>query len=118
MARPWFEPNSFQTWANLAGTILGTAGGILGGLAGWLAPEGRGRRWLPAAFAVYTALGVVSLLFGVVALAAGQPAKIWQIPLLVGVIVTVVGGLAATMTRRAYEQAEQRRLEAEAIRRS
>ena len=61
---------------------------------------------------------IVQLILGLYALLAGQPYGIWYGPLLCGTIyTTVVGGLIPAVRLR-YRQAEERRLEAEALRKS
>jgi hypothetical protein len=117
MSEPWFDPNTFGGWYGaIAGGVGGTIGGLLGAAAGNLAPRGIGRRWIIGAMYVMAMLGIAQLVFGVYAWFAGQPYGIWYGPLLCGFIFPVViGGLIPTVRQR-YRQAEERRIEAAALR--
>ncbi len=116
-AEPWFPPERFGA---LAGAFGGGGLGILCGLFGaglsWLGPRGRGRRLLSALLAFIALAGAAALVFGLAALVAGQPYPIWYPGLLIGVL--ALGGAFGMrpLLRRIYEQAEHRRLEAEALR--
>jgi len=119
MAEPWFEANTFGSWFGiLAGGVGGTLGGVLGALGGTLAPRGRGRKLVLGGMILFVALGLLSLGFGVVALALGQPWGIWCGPMLSGVIVSVVCGGLIPVFQYCYRQAEERRLQAETLRRA
>ena len=117
MEQPWFNPNLFGTYFGvIAGGGFGILGGTLGTLAGILGPRGKGRRLVLGAMAALVGLSVVSFGFGLVALLFGQPYGIWFGPLLLGIILGVVEGTLIQVVRRRYDEAEQRRLEAEGIR--
>jgi hypothetical protein len=117
MATPWFDENVFGAWF---GAIAGGGGGMLAGLigaaAGVLAPRGKGRALVLGGMAALVVLGLAFLALGLVALAAGQPFGIWFGPVLVGVVFTVVCGSLIPVVRGAYARAEERRLQAEALR--
>jgi hypothetical protein len=119
MSEPWFDPNTFGTWYGaIGGGVGGTLIGCLGGLAGYLGPRGKGRRLVLGSMLVCAGLGVVQLGFGLVALSTGQPYGIWYPLLLIGTLMAVLMGGLFPMIRLRYSQAEHRRLEAEAIRKS
>lgn len=120
MNQPWFaDPNAFGAWYGaIAGGVGGSLGGLLGSLVGYCAPRGKSKRLVLAALGFFTALGLLQLGFGLVALAAGQPFGIWYPPTLCGAIYTVVMGGLFPMVRRRYEEAEGRRVDAEGIRHS
>ena len=119
MAEPWFDPNTFGTWYGaIGGGLGGSLVGCFGGLAGYLAPRGKGRRFVLTAFVVFLILGVVQLTAGLAALACRQPFGIWYPMLLCGLIMSCVIGPLIPVIRKCYVQAEARRLDAEAIRRS
>ena len=119
MAEPWFNEIWFGAlYGSIVGGGGGTLAGVLGALAGSLAPQGKGRSLILGGMYAMVGFGVLSLVFGLVALFAGQPYGIWFAPVLAGVIfVSVVGSLVPVIRRR-YEEAEPRRLEAVAVRKS
>lgn len=117
MSQPWFDENMFGA---LVGGIGGGAGGSLcglwGGMVGWLAPRGKGRAWLIPIGWAFVGVGMLSLVFGLYALAAGQPYGIWYPLLLIGLILGgLVAGLMPVVYKR-YAEAEARRLQAEDFR--
>ena len=117
MAEPWFNEAAFGTWFGAgAGVVLGTAGAVLGSAAGILAPRGKGRWWLMPAFVAMVLLGLASLGFGLVALVSGQPYGIWFGPTWAGILSAGLFGMGIGVLRHRYAAAEQRRLEAEALR--
>lgn len=116
---PWFDPAAFGAWYGaIAGGGGGALGGLLGAAAGLLAPRGRGRGLVVGGFRVAIGLGLCSLVFGLAALFAGQPYGIWFAPALVGLVLPGTGMALLPVIRRVYDVAEQRRLEAGALRRS
>jgi hypothetical protein len=119
MAAPWFNPIQFGTWyGTIIGSVTGVVGGTLGALAGNLATRGIGRSWILRSFYFVVALGVLQFSFGLCALVVGQPRNIWFWPFLIGLIVASVMGPLIPVVRQRYRQAEKRRLEAEALRKS
>ncbi len=118
MADPWFDPLRFGIWYGALGGGAGGLCGVLGALTGLLAPRGIGRTWMLGAFYLMTALGIGQLIFGMYAYLAGQPWGIWYGPVLCGGILTAVMGSLTPMVRYQYRRAEERRLEAEALRNS
>lgn len=117
MAEPWFDPSMFGVWfGTIGGGVLGPLGGLWGGLAGWLAPQGRGRTGVLMIGWGFFGTGVLLLAVGVYALAAGQPYGIWYGPCLIGGLFTVLFGALTPVVRHRYDQAEQRRLQAESFR--
>jgi hypothetical protein len=81
-----------------------------------LAPRGKGRTWVLAGMGAYEFLGVALLTFGLAALVTGQPYAIWYWPTLTGGLFAVLFGVLTPTVRRRYAEAEQRRLESEALR--
>jgi hypothetical protein len=119
MAEPWFEPNHFGAWYGvIAGGVGGTLLGILGGLMGTLGPRGIGRSWILGSMYFFVSLGIAQLVFGFYALFAGQPWGIWYGPVGAGAVYTIVIGGLIPLGYWGYRQAEERRLEAEALRKS
>jgi hypothetical protein len=117
VADPWFNPNLFGA---LFGAIVGGGGGSLlgiwGGLLGTFGQSGKRRGLVFGGFYAFGTFGLVCAGFGVAALTAGQPFGIWYGPLLVGLLFTVGSVLALVLARRIYAAAEQRRLQAHALR--
>jgi hypothetical protein len=119
MAEPWIEPNHFGAWyGTIAGEVGGTLGGLLGALSGTLAPRGMGRSWILGFMYVFVAAGIAQLLFGIYALLVGQPYGIWYGPMMCGTVYAVVVGSLIPVVWKRYRQAEERRLDAEALRNS
>jgi hypothetical protein len=119
MSEPWFNENTFGAlYGAIVGGGSGCIGGAIGGLAGWLAPQGKGRRWILGAMVALIVFGVANLALALVALVCGQPWGIWYGPFLLGVLFTVLVSCLLPVIRNRYQEAEQRRLEAENLRNS
>jgi len=119
MAEPWFDPNTFGAlFGSIAGGVGGSLMGGWGGLVGWLAPQGRARRFIYGSWAVFMVLGAIALGFGLYALAAGQPYGIWYAPTLTGGLTLLLLSILFPVVRKRYAEADARRMEAEAIRRA
>lgn len=120
MAEPWFaNPDMF---GGLYGGIVGGGGGtligLLGAFAGYFAPRGKYRGLVVGGMSLFCGLGVVQLLVGITALVTGQPYAIWFPLVLAGTIFALVCGGLIPQLRRQYGLAEQRKMEAEDLRRS
>jgi len=98
--------------AGVAGAIGGAAVGILSTLTAWLVSRGRARAFVLATAVALIVIGAASLAAGAVALLGHQPYEV-VFPLLLSgaILVTVFWGLAVR-ARRAYAQAELRRMRA------
>ena len=103
------------------GGVVGAALGLFGGLCGvWgalsgiLAPRGKARGFVLASGWVLTAFGVALLAAGVVLSGTGSP--LGRPCLLAGIVISAVMLLLNFVVRRAYEQAEMRRLAAQDLR--
>ncbi len=119
MAEPWFDPNEFGTWFGaIGGGVGGTLAGLLGAAIGTLLPMGKGRGFILAAMALFLILGIVMLGVGVYALIEGQPYGIWYGLVLLGGMFTFLFGVGLPMVRAGYQMVEQRKLDAEALRRA
>jgi hypothetical protein len=117
MAAPWFDELTFGIYAGAYGGGFGGAlAGLWGAMVGVFAPRGKGRAVLIPIGWCFVAAGVLSLAFGLYALAAGQPYGIWYGPTLAGGIVTVVIGSLMPMVYKRYAEADARRLQAEEFR--
>ncbi|HZZ28911.1 MAG TPA: hypothetical protein VFE46_12995 [Pirellulales bacterium] len=117
MVEPWFEPITIGAWYGaIVGSLGGLLGGTLGSFGGLLVRRGRGRTWIMGMFYCCIILGICQLLFGAYAIFAGQPWDIWFGPILGGFIFTTVFGCLTPVMHMQYRQAEERRLDAEALR--
>jgi len=104
----WWDDST----AGLIGAVAGTAIGLLGAAVGILAGTGRARRFVVATFAVMATTGLALLVWGIVALAGGQPYAVYYPLLLGGGIITLVFGLGMPGVRRRYRDQELRRIKA------
>ena len=110
MTEPWFDPIRYA-W--IPGTALGVLGGVYGSVVGSLAPMGRARGLVLGFHGVLLGLSAVLLAAGLAALAVGQPYGVWFGLGLAGLFGVVVFGLLTPVVRRAYEQAERRKMAAQ-----
>jgi hypothetical protein len=60
-------------------------------------------------------VGVLLLLFGLVALAAGQPYAVWYPCLLLGLLLSVLGTVFVFVMRNRYRQVELRKMQADEL---
>lgn len=105
----WFNANQYA-W--IPGTLLGVLGGTFGGVVGSLAPMGKGRRLVMAAWWLLVICCAGLLAAGTVAFVAKQPYGVWYglaLPGLLGLI--LFPALKPTITS-AYRMAEERRMQA------
>ena len=116
MAAPWFDENLMTWWGVIGGGGGGSLVGLWGTLVGILAPRGKGRAVLIPIGWCFVAAGVLSLAFGLYALAVGQPWGIWYGPVLVGGVITFVVGSLIPVVYKRYAEAEARRVQAEDFR--
>ena len=114
---PWWSEATATYLGAFGGAGIGILGGVYGGVAGVLASKGKARGAVLGTHVVLLGLGILSLLAGIVAAVMGQPYHVMFPLLLIGIVLTFVMGPLLPVMRRAYLQADQRRLEAEAIRR-
>jgi len=96
----------------LLGGLAGAALGICGGLIGVLAGRGKAPGFVMALLSLFTGLGVVALIAGVVALLQHQPYAVFFPLLLLGVLATSICGGMLPVVRRRYAERELRKLEA------
>ncbi|MHC4959158.1 MAG: hypothetical protein ACYTGN_12385 [Planctomycetota bacterium] len=113
-------------WTEAAGTYIGAyggagigvAGGLYGAVGGILAQKGKARSFVLGAHLALLALGAVTLVAGIVAVIADQPRYVWYPLCLIGGILTAVMGPMFPAIKQRYAEADQRRIEAEQIRRA
>lgn len=115
---PWFSNRDAGLIGGLGGAGVGVIGGLLGALSGVLAPRGVGRGFVLGTFKLIIVLALATLGVGVYALAVGQPYHVWFPLTLIGFVPTVVMAGILPALRRQYDAAEQRKMDADALRRS
>ena len=115
---PWMSEELAIYIGAYGGAGLGVLGGVLGGVGGPMAQKGKAKGPILGAFTVVACLGLVLLLVGIAAVIAGQPYVIYYPFLLLGFLSTAVFGGLIPVMRRNYAIAEQRKMEAEALRRA
>ena len=96
----------------VVGAALGSAIGLLGALVGVLVSRNRGRRFVLPAMTVATVLGGVLVAGSIAALAAGQPPGVVLLLLVPGAVLAAAFGASLPRVRRAYAEAELRRMRA------
>ncbi len=114
----WFSTETTTYMGAYGGAILGSLGGMLGAGAGLLVPRGKGKMFVLPAMAVFAAIGVACIMLALAAVIVSQPMYVIFPFILLGFVLTSVMVPLFFVTRRLYAQAEQRKLEADALRRS
>jgi hypothetical protein len=94
------------------GGVAGTLIGVVGAILGWLVARRRARTAVLAIMTGLSALGILAIAAGVAAAIAGQPTSVVFVLLLFGVITASVFWVARRGARRAYADAELRRMRA------
>lgn len=103
----WFSNRT----AGLIGGLGGSVIGLWGALIGVLSSRGKARGFVLGSANTLLVIGIGSLVFGAVALAADQPYVVYYPSLLIGIIVVaVMGKLRGTLSAR-YEQLELKRMQ-------
>lgn len=114
---PWFSEESMISLGAFGGAGIGVLGGIIGAVAGTLAPQGKARGLVLSTMLVLGILGVCSLIVGVLAAVLGQPYVVYYPFLLLGLITSTVMLSVRPAVAKRYREAEQRKVEAAAMRR-
>jgi hypothetical protein len=112
----WYRGRAGAWWGDsmggLVGGLVGTLLGLMGATIGMLMGVGRGRRLVTALLVVIVAIGSLSLLAGIAALALRQPYAVYYPLLLTGVIATVLGACGFPLVKQRFHTAELRRMQA------
>ncbi len=100
------------TWSGWIGGIVGTVFGCWCTLIGFLSQKGKARSFVMASWVVNVAVGSVSLVIGLIALAMKQPYHVWYPLILIGVILlgVLLGNRRKIMAH--YTEIEERRMAA------
>jgi hypothetical protein len=96
----------------VVGAALGTTIGLFGAIVGTLVSRNRGRRFVLPAMTAATIVGVALVVGSIAAVPAGQPPSVVFLLFVPGVVLAAVFGLAIPRVRRAYADAELRRMRA------
>lgn len=113
-------------WAdtNMIGAILGSSVGLFGGIIGvWgaalgtFAPKGKYRREIIGTGYLFTAIGVLIAVTGIVMLTQGAAPALWVGMLLAGFTITSLMTLLVISAKKRYDMSEQRIMSAESLRR-
>jgi hypothetical protein len=113
----WWTSEQAGLYGAIVGSAIGILGGIIGTAAGYLAPRGQARLVIYALCGFVAIIAFAADVLGVVALAIGQPWRVWWPLILLGAITSLVSLGTFPTVRARYREAELRRLEAEDIRR-
>jgi hypothetical protein len=117
MTDAWWSGGNGGMIGGFLGAGIGILGGFIGSLVGILAPRGVGRTFVLGGMFLVILTCLLSLITGLFALLlAGQPWHVWYPLVLVGGIGIVVFGCLFPVVTRLYRHAEQRQLEASALR--
>lgn len=115
---PWFSAHTANLIGGYGGSAVGVLGAIVGSTAGTMVPKGKGRRFVLGIMTFSIVLGTIVFGVGITAVSLGQPYGIWYPLVMLGALPAGIMGALFPMVRRRYAEAEQRRLDADALRRS
>lgn len=113
-----YEPNEIAAvvhggWTNGLGPSIGIIVvpilAVIGMLLGWLAKNGRARTFVIFGLRALAVLGVLLIIFGILALVRKQPSSVWIPMFLFGALLTAIFFQLPTIQRR-YEELELRRM--------
>jgi len=116
--QPWFSAEAANYFGAFAGAGIGVLGGLFGAMCGILVPKGKGRAIILPAMLLFAVCGLGLLAVGLIALFKGQPYVIYYPFLLIGFLLACLFGTLYPVLRKRYAAAEQRQIEADALRRS
>ena len=116
-ATEWFSAREAGIWGGVMGAVFGAGfGGIGGGVGGPLAAMGKARGFVMSVFYLGIFCGFALLGVGAIALFGGQPWHVWLVFLQPGALMVLLFGALLPVLRKAYERAEQRKLDAASLR--
>ncbi|MEO1008147.1 MAG: hypothetical protein AAFX79_06250 [Planctomycetota bacterium] len=113
----WFDEQTAGIVGAIIGVVLGAGfGGLGGGIGGPLAAAGRARTLVLGVFAAGILMGLGLAATGLLALVLEQPWHVWFVFLMPGITSTLIFGILLPVIRKRYDEADQRRVDAQAIR--
>ncbi|MBC8405293.1 MAG: hypothetical protein H8E15_08715 [Planctomycetes bacterium] len=118
VAEPWLNENAAIYVGAYGGAGIGTVCGVIGAMAGVLAPRGKGKGLVVGSMLTIGLLGLCCLTFAIIAAIMGQPGFVWMPFGLLGFVSSSVCLPLVPVIKQRYREAEQRQIEAQALRRS
>lgn len=112
----WWDSATAGLIGAIGGGFFGLFGSVIGPVMGICAPKGKAKGFVLGSLIVAAVIGAAFLIAGIVALATGQPYHVWYPLVLIGGVGSVVPSVLLPIARLRYRQAEQRRIDASAIR--
>ena len=116
VADAWWTGEQAGWIGGIGGSALGILGGVFGVVCGLLAPRGKGRLFVLGMMSTVVIIACAVVIVGLVALFLGQPYAVWYPLLLMGVLGGGIFGAMIPVIRNVYRHAEQRQLDAQALR--
>lgn len=114
----WWTPQGGTYLGAFGGAGIGLLGAIVGPMCGYLVPRNRGRVVVLGSLGFLAMLGVTLLVLAIIALVRDQPYHVWFPLTLMGFVGTTVGMPLFVAMRRRYSAMEQRKMDAELMRKS
>ncbi len=114
----WWSGTNAAYIGAIGGSAVGILGAVIGCMAAMWVPKGMHRGLVLGLMGSLAAGGVAMLLIGIAAVVASQPYHVWYPLVLCGAILGLVCGINLPIVAMRYRQAEARRMDAEALRRS
>ncbi len=114
---PWWSETAAAWFGGIGGGGGGSLCGVLGMLIGILAPRGIGRRVMIPLCVLCVGAGGIALVASLVALFSGQPYHVWFPLLLTGLVVTIVMSFMVALAVACYRRIDERKMQAEDLRR-
>jgi hypothetical protein len=115
---PWWTGPEAGLFGGIAGSALGLLGALIGTIGGLCAPRGKCKRLVYGLVAVMISIGIIALAMSVAALFQHQPFFVFYPLILCGSMSVIVGGGLIPLFGRVYREVDNRRFEAEELRRS
>lgn len=111
MNEPWI--NNPGMVGGILGAMIGILGALVGTLAGIFIPKGKAKKLVLGVNTFALAVGLISLVVGIIAIFSGQPFWIWYGFGLCGLLGTFIFGPLFFVFRHEYRKAELRKLMSE-----
>jgi MFS family permease len=105
--------------AGWVGGVVGVLGSLFGTVLGslsFLVQRGKAKGFMLGGYALMAAIGIASLVAGIIAAVTKQPWHVLQPLLIAGFLFTFLGLMLGTVVRKQYRLAEERKLDAAQIR--
>jgi len=113
----WWGPEAGNMIGSFGSAGLGVLCGCLGAIGGVFGPRGKAKGLVLGMHGTLAGVCGLALLTGIAAALSSQPYHVWYPLVLVGGIGTFVLGPLFPVVAKRYREADQRRLQAEQLRR-